>query len=88
MRGEERDVLGDRPLKAFRFDRKMAEILPGELRTLPSDGGNIGRWREQLFHDRLAPFGDQPNPIILSRRERPKALLKRNGEAMAGRSRS
>src|SRR4051812_37393540 len=53
------DVSGDRPFKAFRFDRKMAEILSGELRTLPSDGGNIGRWREQLFHDRLAPSVDE-----------------------------
>jgi hypothetical protein len=69
MRGEERHVFSYRLLNAFRFNGQMAELSPGKLRAFPCDRSKIWRGGEQLFHDRLAPFGDQPNPVILNRRE-------------------
>jgi hypothetical protein len=39
-----------------KLDGQIAETSPGKLRALPSDGGKIGRGREQMFHDRRAPF--------------------------------
>ena len=69
MRGEERDVVSDCLLNAFRCDGQLVELSPGKLRALPGNGAKIGRRREQLVHDGLAPFGDEPNPVILNRRE-------------------
>jgi hypothetical protein len=53
MRGEERDVVGDRLLNAFRFDGQMAETSPGKF-ALPL--GLLlwyhGLWQRQVWYQR------------------------------------
>jgi hypothetical protein len=71
MRGEELDVIGNRPLHPLSFDGQMAETSPRKLRALPGDRSKIGCRRKQLLRDRLAPYVDQPKPgFILTRWER------------------
>lgn len=47
MRSEERDVVGNRLLNAFRFDGQMAETSPSNLRTFPCDRGKIWQVRHK-----------------------------------------
>ena len=71
MGGEECDVVGDRLFNPFFFDGQVRKIAVLEFRALPGDRGKVGRWREQLLRNRLAPFFDQCVPLaIISRGER------------------
>lgn len=70
MRGEKCHVIGNGPLGALPTDREMGKVTPGKLGSLPCDGGEIWRRREQLPHHRRAPRVDHDKSVfILGRRE-------------------
>jgi hypothetical protein len=75
MRGEECHIVGDRAFDPLRPDGQVAKFPPLKFGALPCDRAIVRRWREQLFHNRRAPFIDKINSAFVVPRGRKRSAI-------------
>jgi hypothetical protein len=67
--------VGDRAFDPLRPDGQVAKFPPLKFGALPCDRAIVRRWREQLFHNRRAPFIDKINSAFVAPRGRKRSAI-------------